>query len=312
MNQNSKNKVILDTSFLIRAAEGFYNKGGHNIIDAEFSPTAWDRIIHDYVIDEFFRIENERAKRADFYKNSKIYTMASSHEIFLKEFNFGTAKTCLEKNERIESNIIPFLKGQHWDQKKLETEHNTNKKQRETARERFYVELVGKDFNSNTILSLQLLKDNLYQLINNGYQIVLPFGENVTIYIKKASFELIHPLGNREIFKREVINFEKEMPSLYHFLLLEQLITRLQKPENKDEFKVKLPDLNSHVKIEFNTLADSQISLSGLHYCDVFATFDKAQAQLIKFLFPEHVNKTKLYKENKDQTTYNSVDLEKL
>lgn len=127
--------------------------------------------------------------------------------------------------------------------------------------------------------------------------------------MNKDSFKLVDSRNNKEISH---LNIEKQLPSLYQILLLEQLVTRLKKPENKDKFKVQLSGLNSHVKIELNTLADSQISLSGLYYSDAFATFDKGQAQLIKFLFPEHTDKIKLYIKDKDQKTYSSVDLEKL
>lgn len=67
MSKGLKNKVIFDTSFLIRAFEGFHNNGC-NIIDTEFPSNNWDRIIHDYVIDEFFRIENEEQSALLFMK----------------------------------------------------------------------------------------------------------------------------------------------------------------------------------------------------------------------------------------------------
>ncbi len=121
----------------------------------------------------------------------------------------------------------------------------------------------------------------------------------------------IYSLGNKGIFKKNIFNIEKELPTLYQFMMLEQLIKNLKKPKNKDHFKVLLPGLQSHVKIEFNTLADSQISLSGLHYCDAFATFDKGQAKLIKFLFPQYSNKMKLY-EKKEGYPYRCLKIEYL
>lgn len=310
MNITPKTKVIFDTSFLIRSYENVKNENGCNIIDAEFPSNNWDRIIHDYVIDEFFRIEDKRLERADFYERNKIYIMRSSHKLILDEFEHGTAQSSLEKNETFESNIIPFLKKQHWDQVKIENEHNKKKEQRDLAKKVFY-ELIGKDIN-NTSITLQQLKDDIQKIINSGHHIPLPFEENITIYMRENSFERIYILGTKDILKKEIFNIANDLPTLYQFMLLEQLIKKLEKPEKKNEFKAFLPGLKSHVKIEFNTFADSQISLSGLHYCDAFATFDKGQAQIIKFLFPQYANKVEFYQINKDKKTYKHIKIENL
>lgn len=85
----------------------------------------------------------------------------------MEEFKVGTAKSCLEKNERIESNMIPFLKGQHRDQAKLEIDRDKTIEQRKAAKQKFY-DLIGKAFNNSLPLSLELLKDKLQELLIMG------------------------------------------------------------------------------------------------------------------------------------------------
>lgn len=221
--------------------------------------------------------------------------MNSSHKIILEEFRQGTAESCLNRDERFESNLQPFLEKKHYAQINLKEKYDQQKKLQDEGHKKVF-DILGINFNKNTPLSYSLLKDSLHQLMSNGYQMTFHSKESETIYMKGTSFELIYPLGNKEILKRKILDVEKELPSLYQFLLLEEFIKGLKKPENKTEFKVPLPGLKSHLKIEFNTLADSTISLSGLHYCDAFATFDKGQAQIIKFLFPQYANKIRFYK----------------
>lgn len=307
MNRIPKKKVVLDTSFLIRAYDNVCNEDGCNIIDAEFPANKWDRVIHDYVIDEFFRIENIKLDRANFYEKNQLYTMCCTHQIILDEFEHGSAQSCLEKNKKIEDNIILFLKEQHWDLVNIEKKHHKKKEQRDLSKEKF-LKLIGQD-SSKTLINLQQLKDDIQKMINNGHFIPLS-EENVSIYMKKNSFERIYSLDNKDILKREIFNIENELPTLYQFILLEKFIKALKKTEKRDEFKILLEGLQSPVKIERNTLADSEISLSGLHYCDAFATFDKGQAQLIKFLFPQYANKVRFYKHNKN--IYKHIKTEEL
>ena len=309
-NMIDKSKVIFDTSFLIRSWEGTSDKNGRNIIDAEFPLHNFDRIIHDYVIDEFFLIEDQRTHRVNSYEKNELYTMRSTHEFFLKEFILKTATSCLDKDEMKNFEMLGFLRHQHPRQLEFENKYNHIKKDRQTAKEACF-KLIGLEHDSHVKLSLSLLKHSLGNSIENGFQIDIA-GVKEIIYAKGNLFELIHPLKEREIIKREISAIKDELPSLYQFLLFEKFVKALKKPENKEEFKVELPGLKSHVKIDYNTLADSQISLSGLHYCDCFATFDKGQAQIIKFLFPEYMHKIKLYKADKDQNTYNRIDLENL
>ncbi len=297
-----KNKVIFDTSFLSRSKEGIVNANKINIIDAEFPISGWDRFINDYVIDEIFpgnlKSQPHHAQTSEYYKNNQLKMMQSSHYILIEEFKNGTITLKEEKNH--EQQLQAYLEGTHPNQYQIEAAHDSQRTARTKAKQEI-IDQTQKN-HSTTSISLSGLQSELEQLITDGYQCSLHGG--YVIYIKGKSYELINCYETPAITK-EITDLETELPTLYMFLIAELLL------KNVSQGKIILPGLTKKVEIELNTISDFQISLSGLHYCDAFATFDKGQAGLIKFLFSKYENKLKVF-EKSQNGDYVAINLSSL
>ena len=119
---------------------------------------------------------------------------------------------------------------------------------------------------------------------------------------------------NKADVSRIINNIQGELPSLYNFLIADRFLEKVKKMKKIDvsikkrRFFIDFYGIKESVKFEENTLSDFQISLSGLHDCDAFATCDRAQAQLIKLLHPEHKDKIRFYESRIIDKMYKEID----
>ena len=310
----NKKRVVLDSSFLGHSKQGISAADGTNIIDKEFPDDEYDRVIHDYVLDEFFR-DNPlsdanknlvwREKNIQIYRANNLYMMESSHVIIWNEFHHKQNFDHLGKNLKREQDVLlslakklPPYQQQHWEQQYQERIDERQKAKKEIFNK---ISIASKE---HKVLKLEDLKERLSSLLKDGYR--LPFHDTSYIEIIGEKVAL------KEKDKLKVTRTIKNLPSLYLFSIANLFLDKIKRPtisSEENSFKIKLPGIRDDVKIEENTIPDFQISLSGLHYCDVFATCDEAQAQLLKFLYPEYVDKIRYYKTNSQQKTYKEIPM---
>lgn len=289
-------KVIFDTSFLNAAKKVFYDTG-INHLDDNFPNVGYERIVHDYVLDELLRKKTERAINAEFYAINNLWTMHSSDVVIKDEFVNGVEHYDLYKDVNFESNIIPYLKGNHKNQNTWNRKHKIKIKEREKAREDVYARIRSQGIE--TKFELTTLEKIIFDAVNAGFTAYLDAKQDSVIEIKGNNFTL--KKNGTVMHIRIVQNIKVDLPSLYNFLIAEQFINNITKRQKHPkanteiEFTLEFAELKKNIKFEKNTLADFQISLSGLHYCDGFATCDKGQASLIKLLYPQYESKLQCY-----------------
>ena len=225
--------------------------------------------------------------------------MESSHVIIWNEFHHKQNFDHLGKNLKREQDVLlslakklPPYQQQHWEQQYQERIDERQKARKAT-------------FKNIQVGSVGYKPPTLDELINELFTPIKTGCRRIPIITNKLIAEI---KGTKKGMKIRFLeqkgptgwkdkNLQTDLPSLYLFSIANLFLDKIKRPtisSEENSFKIKLPGIRDDVKIEENTIPDFQISLSGLHHCHIFATCDEAQAQLLKFLYPEYVDKNKI------------------
>ncbi len=121
------------------------------------------------------------------------------------------------------------------------------------------------------------------KIIKDKYPIYIDKNVNITALI----------LGNKDRFKTEC-------PSSYNYIKTLGLLRIISKPsDSTKQFKINASGIEIDIKRSFIT--DIVIAASFLPYIDIFATCDKGQYEILKFVFNQYASKIK-YHDNQEGT----------
>jgi len=299
-SEMSKKKAFFDSSIVI----GLRKQELNIDLNEEFPEKDWLRLAQDTITDECWIKGNwqQRKETAKFFEDNKFNIISSTHALLVDEYlNGSNFSTYLKSNQ---TEILSFLKGEHPKQKEFEELYSKMYDDRTVANNDEWNSIPISD--DDVVIYPQKIYDRMSWLLSNDIPFSMPIDDQQFLRIRAGKVFLSSKRSIIEEKKhiRIFSDFKKELPLTYNILVYSIFIDCLMRPYNiykkktenrRESFEIKLDDCTEKVLISSNLLPDFRISLPALHFCDLFATGDRHQVNLIKYLYPQYSNKIKLF-----------------